>query len=51
VTRSIGGSIYDYRTMSSGGWSVLRDGIEDAAAEPPSTRIPDDREPDDEDAS
>jgi hypothetical protein len=25
ASRSIGGSIYDYRTLSSGGWAILRD--------------------------
>lgn len=34
-TRSIGGSIYDYRTLSAGGWAILRDGVPAAVAEVP----------------
>lgn len=45
VTRSIGGSIYDYRTMSAGSWAVLRDGLPDAVA--PIPEISADREPTD----
>lgn len=31
-TASIGGSIYDYRTLSAGGWAILRDGVPAAVA-------------------
>ncbi len=46
VTRSIGGSIYDYRTMSAGSWAVLRDELPDAIAALPATDDPENREPD-----
>ncbi|MEM9713617.1 MAG: hypothetical protein AAGA17_15470, partial [Actinomycetota bacterium] len=50
VTGSIGGSIYDYRTLSSGGWAVLRDGVADAVAPiPPGDESPLDEPPDADD--
>ncbi|MEM8905368.1 MAG: hypothetical protein AAGF02_16825 [Actinomycetota bacterium] len=50
VTGSIGGSIYDYRTLSSGGWAVLRDGVADAVAPiPPVDESPLDEPPDADD--
>jgi hypothetical protein len=42
-TDSIGGSIYDYRTMAGGQWGVLREGITAALTAPPgpTTTVPD----------
>ena len=34
-TNAVGGSIYDYRTMSAGAWGVLRQGLPAALAAPP----------------
>ncbi|MEO1062939.1 MAG: hypothetical protein AAFZ07_16125 [Actinomycetota bacterium] len=45
VTGSIGGSIYDYRTMSAGTWAILRDEV--PAAVSPIPEISEDREPED----
>lgn len=46
ATGSIGGSIYDYRTMSAGAWAILRDRTPGAVVEVPDNFSPN-REPDD----